>query len=127
MPDILASLCFLADRELYKTTKPYHVLLQPQDGESLDNDHRLHNLEWETHDNINITDVRDRGNEFTIEKTGFEVGHHVSECLNFETADVFKTYKKETEEYHKRRFGAVYVFCYEVRVATSWLAIDVPY
>ena len=125
MPDIKASLCFLADLDLYKTTKPYHVLLQPKNEGDPDKNHKLHNLEWETHDAINITDVRDRGNDFTIEKAGFEVGHHVSKCLNFETPDAIETYKRETEDYHRRRFGAIHVFCYEVRVVTSSSATDV--
>ena len=75
----------------------------------------------ETHDNINITDIRDRGNEYTLEKTGFEVAYHVSKCLNFETPDVIEAYKGETEEFHKAKFGAVHVSCYEVRVSLPTL------
>ena len=116
MPDIITSIVFLADIDLYKTTKPYHILLQAQENP---NGRLLDNMKWITQDNIKITDIRDQDDEYTIEKTEFEIGYHMSKCLNFETPNTVEEYKGEIEDFHRKRFGAVHVSCYEVRVRLS--------
>lgn len=115
MPDISASLVFLADLPLYKDTKPYHVLVQSVEGKNPAENHKHHNLEWESH-SMTISDIRDQSDEFTVEKTGFEFATHTSKCLNFDAPTAVEEYKRETEEHLKQRFNAVYTFCYETRV-----------
>jgi hypothetical protein len=115
MPDITASLEFLADIPLYDEEKPFLALMPPLDGFD-PNVQRTDNLEWEIHHNVPITDIRDRGQEFTIERCGFLVANHTSQHLALDSVESLRAYRKETEELLHKTLGATHVVCYEHRV-----------
>jgi hypothetical protein len=114
MPDIEATIEYLQNLPLYETEKPYYCLLAPHDGFD-PNAQRLDNLEYETHSNIKISDMRPLLSDITIEESGFQVIPHQSGALSLATRDEIEAYRKETEELLRKQFGAVYVNCYEVR------------
>jgi hypothetical protein len=114
MPEITADLEFLADLPLYHQEKPYLALLPPSLDRNLDEE-RLDNLEFEVHQGIPVTDVRGRTG-FTIEECGFEVLHHASQYLVFDGVENVESYKRETEALLGKRFGAVHVTCYHLRL-----------
>jgi hypothetical protein len=118
MPDIIASLEFLADIPLYDEEKPFLALMPPRDGFDPDAT-RTDNLEWETHHDILITDIRDRGQEFTVERCGFLVTNHTSQYLALDNVDSLRAYRKETEALLRKTLGATHVVCYEHRVCIT--------
>ena len=87
MPDIQASLEFLADIPLYEHEKPYLALVPPYDGFDPDMD-RMDNLEWEKHEDITIRDIRDQYKPLTIENCGFQVAHQSTKVSNFDSPEV---------------------------------------
>ena len=114
MPNITADIEFLADLPLYQNEKPYLALLPPSADRDPDKE-RLDNLEFEVHQGITITDIR-KNKDFTIEKCGFEVLSHESQCLVFRDVADVDTYKRETEHLLCAKFGAVHVLCYDLRL-----------
>jgi hypothetical protein len=114
MPDITADLEFLADLPLYQYEKPYLALLPLSANRDPDKE-RLDNLEFEVRGGIPVTDVRGQAG-FTIERCGFEVLKHESQCLVFNGVEDVEAYKRETEMLLRERFGAVHVECYHLRL-----------
>lgn len=120
MPDIQASLSFLADDPLYKVEKPYYVFIRAEDAENSEN-HQLDNLRFVMEDNITIHDIRGRESEYCTDTSGFELAHHVSKaCGDLSSAEAIEDYKREIEALHEERFDAEYSLCYEVRVHSSF-------
>ena len=114
MPDIQATLEFLADIPLYQIEKPFLALLSP--SQLVDRNFPRENLQWEHHDKINIKDVRDDPFNYTIEKCGFQVLQHRSKIESFNLAIDVNMYKMETEMLLKNELGAEHVYCYDLRV-----------
>ena len=114
MPANVADIDFLANLPVYETEKPYLCLLSPD--RKIDPDQvRLDNLEFETHSNINIEDMREHP-ELRIDDCGFEYIQHQSAISEFtDTSDV-DAYKRETEGLLKEHFAAVKVLTYELRL-----------
>lgn len=114
MPNVKTDIEYLQNLPRYKTEKPYYLLKSPDPNFDPDAQ-RLDNLEYETHSNILIQDMRDSPHDFTMEKNGFEVVSHQSTTLSFQSADDVKAHKAETEDLLRKQLGAVYVRCYELR------------
>ena len=112
MPDVIADIEHLADIPLYEAEKPYLCLLPP--SANLDPD-KLHNLSFEIHPDILITDIRDREDEFNLTTSGFQVVNHHTELLKFEVVDDVNAYKRETEKVLCKELGGVHAVCYELR------------
>jgi hypothetical protein len=114
MPDITADIEYIANLPLYATEKPYLCLLPPD--EAIDPDvQRLDNLEYETQEGINVTDIRGK-DEFVIETCGFQTINHASKFEALKTIEDVAAYKTETEELLQEQLGAVRVLCYELRM-----------
>ena len=114
MPDVEAQMEFLARLPLYESEKPY--LLLPLKGSGLDPDEiRLDNLEFESHDHINIKDMR-QAPGLSIDTSGFEFYQHDTAFRTFESSEDINRYMEETEEVLKKRFSAVHVVTYDARL-----------
>ncbi|KAG4441814.1 hypothetical protein IFR05_002678 [Cadophora sp. M221] len=74
---------------------------------------RLNNLEFETHENIPINDLRDLTKNADINDCGFQVVSHLSSFCGFESTEHIQDYRVETEQLLKGTLGAVYVKCYD--------------
>jgi hypothetical protein len=113
MPDISTSIEHLADLELYKTEKPYAVILRQSDwNESI----VTNNLQFELHNNVVVKDIRGRENEFALDTHGFAIMHHRSSLSQFETWDDVRYYQKETQQFLTKLFDAERVVTYDVKV-----------
>lgn len=112
MPDITASIEYLQKLHLYETEKPYYALLAPKDGFDPDAQ-RLDNLEYETHSDLLIKDMRDI--QPTLASHGFQVLKHKSKALSLSTREEVGDYRHETEEMLRNQFDAVFVRTFEVR------------
>jgi len=113
MPDISTSVEHLADLELYKTEKPYAVILRLSDwNESI----VTNNLQFKRHENIIVKDIRGKENEFTLDTQGFTILQHKSSLSQFETWDAIRSYQKETEEFLTNWFAAEQVVTYDVKL-----------
>ena len=115
MPDIQASLEFLADIPLYEEEKPYLALLPPHHGFNPDIK-RMDNLEWETHSDITIKDIRDSCDRYTIDECGFQVLEHSSKATGFDTESELRAYREETEALLRDNLQASLVLCYDLKV-----------
>ena len=114
MPDVEASLDFLARLQLYETEKPYVFL--PLKSLGLDPDEtRLDNLEFESHEHIPIRDMRDVP-DLSIDTNGFEYYAHETNFRKFDTTADIDAYRSETEKLLQKRFSAEYVLTFEVRL-----------
>ncbi|ETI19373.1 hypothetical protein G647_09205 [Cladophialophora carrionii CBS 160.54] len=105
---------FLADLPLYGTEKPYRLLLPA----GIENGNiKTHNLVYEETEISCIRDLRGHEAEFDIDSAGFEVVQH---CSGFTTAatgqELLDGYKRETEQFLLRHFGASYVYCWDALV-----------
>ena len=121
MPPVHARLEYLADIPLYQYEKPYLVLLpaheEPVAGTRMDN------LEWETHDNVILRDIREHWNSVTIERCGFQAIHHKSAFMRFDSIPILDAYRGETESLLRKRFRSSHVVCYDLKV-TSYDQVD---
>ncbi|KAM5385453.1 hypothetical protein ACJZ2D_001094 [Fusarium nematophilum] len=97
MPPITASLSFLAKLPLYAAEKPYTIIPPAERDDISDGDRS--NVEVEAHDEIEITDIRDRLSEVKLETHGIE-------C---------KGYQRETAELLEKYFGADRVVTWDLR------------
>ena len=120
MPAVRASLEFLADIPLYEYEKPYLVLLPAHDGSLADT--RMDNLEWETHGNMLLRDIREHWNSLTIERCGFQAIVHQSAFLHFDSISNLDAYRKETESLLRKRFRSSHVVCYDLKVPSCYRA-----
>jgi len=113
MPDISASIEYLADLPIYQTEKPYGALLA-NGTEFFAKGKRLDNIFFEEHECI-VSDVRDKP-EFTLERCGFQICEQVSNTLSdFQTKEEADIHKKEIAESLKKKFDAVHVNTYDLR------------
>jgi hypothetical protein len=71
------------------------------------------NLEFETHSNIHIKDIRAFFDGVTIDEYGFEILAHSSKSLNFTSEACVEDYKRETETLLQETFGACWVKTYD--------------
>jgi hypothetical protein len=84
----------------------------PRDG--FDPDHeRLDNLEFETRENIEITDIRPFKESIQLEEYGFEVMSHTSKISEFISVQDVQHYKSETEQMLRDALDASFVKCYD--------------
>jgi hypothetical protein len=115
MSPVISSIEYLKRLPLYDTEKPYWCMLTPREGFDPDKD-RLDNLEFELHDGITITDIRDAEEEISLEKCGFQVLSNETSISSFESEEDVKTYKCETEKHLEKEMGATFVKTYELRL-----------
>ena len=115
MPDIKASIEYLAPLTLYETEKPYLALLPPSEGYDPDTQ-RTDNLEYELHEDMLVTDIRGRNEEFRLEDCGFQVLSHHTKLKAVESMKDVELYKRETEEMLRKNLGVLHVTCYDVKV-----------
>ena len=113
MPGIQGAIDFLADIELYKFEKPFAALVSP--GTQVTDD-QLNNLQWETHNDIVIDDIRGREDQFTLENCGFQLLKSPARNLSFAVVEDIENYKRETEVVLGNLLGASSVYCWEARV-----------
>lgn len=90
-------------------------MLTPRDGFDPDKD-RLDNLEFEVHDGIVITDIRDAKEILNLETCGFQVLSHETQLSGFETEGDVTAYKLETEKHLEVEMSAEFVKTYELRL-----------
>lgn len=114
MPDVEASLDFLARLKLYESEKPYVFL--PLESLGLDPDEtRLDNLEFESHEHIPIRDMRDVP-DLSVDINGFEYYRHETHFRKFDAPADIDAYRSETDGLLQKRFSAMYVLTSEVRL-----------
>jgi hypothetical protein len=102
----------LQDLPLYETEKPYWCLQPPYEGFNPDEE-RLDNLEFETRENIEITDIRPFKSSIKLEQHGFEVLSHASGIHEFISVMDVQEYKSETERMLRDVLDASFVKCYD--------------
>ena len=112
MPDVTASIDFLADLELYQNEKPYAALVPPGTNVSED---ELNNLEWTRHSDIRISDIRGIESKFILDECGFQLMKNPAPSYNLKTVEEIEGYKRSTEKTLKDLLGACHVTCYEAR------------
>lgn len=114
MAPVRSGIEFLAQLPLYEEEKPYLYL--PGKDEGLDpNVMRLDNLEYELHPDILIKDMRQHP-ELNLDECGFEFYEHRSRFQDFLSPEDIDGYRDETEQLLRKRFSAVRVLTYEVRL-----------
>lgn len=114
MPDVNAIVEYLQDLPLYKHEKPYWCFLPPQEDFNPDED-RVDNLEFEDR-TVTITDLRDFQSAPQLDQHGFEVLAHTTRLANFDSVELIKAYRAETEVILKDILGATFVKCYDSRL-----------
>lgn len=113
MPDLISSMEFLTRSPLYDVEKPYYAM--PSLEADVDMNFPTTNLEFESHSDILFRDVRGKEDQFSVEKTGFEIIRHEAKNLILETVEQLDAYKAEVEELLKDRLGGVHAVCYETK------------
>lgn len=125
MPDITTSVRYLAKLPLYEKEKPFSLL--PSANLHSEESFVATNLEFEVHDGILVRDIRDDVDQFALEKSGFEIKHHVPNITVLDTAEQMNDYQEEIKAWLKCLFKAEHVTCYEIRVRINIrFAIDKP-
>lgn len=114
MPDITASLGYLADLALYQEEKPFGVVVEAGTADA-EAEH-LTNVETETRDNVTIFDIRGQEEQFSLDSHGFVLLPHESKCLNLDSAEMVHEYTKETEDFLKKTFLAEDAVCWNLKV-----------
>lgn len=112
MPDIKAVIEYLQDHERYRTEKPYCCLLPPREGFDPDKE-RVDNLEFETHSDVPITDIRPSKGRISLEDHGFQVLSHATNFSDFTSEEGVRAYKIETEALLRENFGACWARTYD--------------
>ena len=111
MSSTTVTLEYLKDLPLYTDEKPYWCFISPREGFDPDTQ-RLDNLEFSEH-LVELRNLRDIATEGKLDQYGFEVAHHDSQCLKFETIGQVEAYKRETENHLAEALDAVFVKCYD--------------
>ncbi|OAG19570.1 hypothetical protein CC77DRAFT_1051261 [Alternaria alternata] len=111
MPNLNASLCFLAPLPKYKQEKPYRII--PGADEAFD--HEISNVVPDIQDGIQIVDIRDRLGDFNIEDNGFEVLSHTTSFPILDERSQVDAYKSEVEQLLKERLAAEKVIVFDFR------------
>lgn len=119
---VSATIKFLARLPLYKAEQPFLAMVTPDVGF----DPEKHtNLEMEDHE-VDITDIRERIDDFKLNECGFQVVPHESRNLNFESVQDVEAYKRECEVWLKDFFKAEHAVCWDFRV-TFLTSFDVKF
>jgi len=119
MPQVMTTLEFLKDLELYRSEKPYFCLMPATDATEADNE-QIDNLEFECHDDIRIDDMRPFVETFKLDENGFEAVHHVSRFVDIRSDNgltstmALAEYQLETEDMLTGRLEAAFVKCYDI-------------
>lgn len=114
MPAVRATLEFLAKSQLYETEKPYLYLPGKDEEIDLDNT-RLDNMEYESHSNILVQDMREDVNLW-LDKCGFEYTTHDFSHQALETRQNIAEYCSQINDLLAHRFKADRVVTYEHRL-----------
>ncbi|KAL2064601.1 hypothetical protein VTL71DRAFT_3738 [Oculimacula yallundae] len=119
MPRIITTLEYLQDLELYRSEKPYFCLMPATNNEEIHNE-QLDNLQFESHPNVEIEDLRTIEGHFTLRDCGFEVVPHTSQILDLESDNGLNStmslaeYQLETEDFLTAHLAASFVKCYDI-------------
>ena len=70
-------------------------------------------MEFETRENVKITDIRPAKDHFRLEEYGFEVLTHASKISDFVSVEDVEEYKSGTEQMLRDFLGACFVKCYD--------------
>jgi hypothetical protein len=116
MGSVSTALEFLADLPIYKTEQPYQVIPSP-DWPEIDRN-SLSNIKLQQ-DSVTIHDLRDQSEQFTLDTAGFEYMRKQPRSLDFSSAEALELYNRETEDFLKTHFGAVFVRCFARVVSTE--------
>ena len=71
-------------------------------------------MEFESRENIEITDIRPFKDNIQLEEYGFQVLSHASQVSEFASVDDVQKYKSETERMLQDVLGASFVKCYDL-------------
>jgi hypothetical protein len=116
MGSVTTTLEFLADLPIYKTEQPFQVIPSPDWPEieptSLSNI-KLHQ------GSVIIHDLRDQDEQFTLDTAGFEFTHNEPQSLDFSSTEALEQYNRNTEDFMKEHFGAVFVRCFARAVSIA--------
>lgn len=119
MPDVKASLRFLADLPIYHAEKPY-LKEVPPDGVTLEPKLMTWtNWDFEEVEGITIRDVQDQIGNFSIDREGFEIVHHKSKHLALNDEASIESYQHEIETLLEKEYGAVFVKLFQTKVRVS--------
>ncbi|KAK0118547.1 hypothetical protein ONS95_007435 [Cadophora gregata] len=119
MPCVVTTLEYLKDLELYQLEKPYFCLMPASDATQVDNE-QIDNLEFESHHDIRIEDIRPLKEKYELDEYGFEVLSHTSRFLDLHSENGLSStmalaeYQIETEDMLNSHLGAVFVKCYDI-------------
>ena len=114
MSDTTATLAYMAKLPLYETEKPYTIIPSAEREDIADGDRS--NVEVDSHENINITDIRPWMSDVKLETHGIQVLSHTSRYPRLDKLSQCKGYKKETAELLEKHFGAERVITWDLRV-----------
>lgn len=114
MPTMKVKIDFIADIDLYNHEKPFAALASP--GTVTVGEDQLQNLQWQTHGDIDIVDIRGIEEQFTLDECGFQIVKHPGQKVSYATTDELELYKQEIGQLLSSLLGAVKVHCYEARV-----------
>lgn len=115
MPNINASLCFLEHLPLYQHEKPYRIIPSAEENYQ----HSLTNIVPRFHDDIHLTDVRERISKLSLDKHGFQVLSHTSNVPALDDLPSVAAYKKEVDELLTKHLEAERVICFDFRVCSA--------
>jgi len=113
LPEAMASFRYIADSARFKNENPYFYQGPlPPESESLRT-----NVEFETHYNIPVRDLRSKTKLLGIEEHGFQILHQPSKFAhNLQDSEHLKSYLLETNQLLKKELKADFVVCYDVKV-----------
>lgn len=120
MPDVHATLEFLANTDLYRTQRPF-IFTPSQDYEDTIDTSREALITVELREvDVEICDIRGL-KDYSLDSCGFEVVEHdtSNSQLDFMEESKRNAYCLETEIFLKDRFAADCVICYNVKVCLS--------
>lgn len=122
--DIQAVFHFLKWQDLYVEEKPFQIYINIPKGSP---DQRTHNLVFEEGDETTVHDVRDRLEDFTLDKNGFTYVQKESalpSSMFNDRSAIEKTYLPECEALIKEHVGDVdQVYVFDWRVSNSQYSI----
>ncbi|KAJ5289133.1 hypothetical protein N7478_002163 [Penicillium angulare] len=103
---------FIADSPIFEVEKPYTVI---RDTNHAGKSRKLSNIAWSAVD-VTINDVRDHTQEFSLEKSGFQIVNHASQALPITDISKMEDYLTETKTYLKSLLGAEHVVSYDCKI-----------
>lgn len=86
--------------------------MPPREGFDPDKE-RVDNLEFETHSDVPITDIRPSKGRISLEDHGFQVLSHATNFSDFTSEEGVRAYKIETEALLRENFGACWARTYD--------------